>query len=72
MKGEKMKERLELIEERYNYLTEELMKPEVFNDFKKMKELNKEKSSLEETVNVSKKYTQVLEDLEAAHEKYVI
>ena len=47
MKGEKMKERLELIEERYNYLTEELMKPEVFNDFKKMKELNKEKSSLE-------------------------
>ena len=44
MKGEKMKERLELIEERYNFLAEELMKPEVFNDFKKMKELYKEKN----------------------------
>ena len=63
-----MKERLELIEERYNYLTEELMKPEVFNDFKKMKELSKEKTSLEETVMASKKYKQILGDLEAAHE----
>ena len=63
-----MIERLKIIEERYNYLTEELTKPEIFNDFKKMKELSKEKTSLEETVITSKKYMQVLEDIEAAHE----
>ena len=63
-----MIERLKIIEERYNFLTEELTKPEIFNDFKKMKELSKEKTSLEETVIASKKYMQVLEDIEAAHE----
>lgn len=63
-----MLERLKIIEERYKFLDEELMKPEVYNDFKKMKELSKEKTSLESTVNVSKKYKQVLEDLEAAKE----
>ena len=39
-----MLERLSIINERYNFLTEELTKPEVYNDFKKMKELNKEKT----------------------------
>ncbi len=63
-----MLERLKIIEERYAFLSDELMKPEVYNDFKKMKELSKEKTSLEETVEVSKKYTQVLEDIEAAKE----
>lgn len=63
-----MLERLKIIEERYNFLSSELMKPEVYNDFKKMKELSKEKTSLEETVEVSHKYTQVLEDIEAAKE----
>ena len=42
-----MLERLSIINERYNFLTEELTKPEVYNDFKKMKELNKEILSLE-------------------------
>ena len=63
-----MLERLSIINERYNFLTEELTKPEVYNDFKKMKELNKEKTSLEESVVAYKSYTQVLSDLEAAHE----
>lgn len=63
-----MIERLKLIEERYDYLNESLMKPEVYNDFKKMNELNKEKSSLEETVKTYKEYTRVLEDIEAAKE----
>ncbi len=63
-----MIERLKLIEERYNFLTEELMKKEVYEDFKKMKELSKEKTSLEETVETYKKYTQVLADIEAAKE----
>lgn len=29
-----MKERLEIIQERYNNLNEELLKPEVYNDYK--------------------------------------
>ena len=29
-----MKERLDIIEERYNYLEQELLKPEVYNDYK--------------------------------------
>ena len=63
-----MIERLKLIEERYNHLTEELTLPEVYNDFKKMKELSKEKTSLEQTVETYKKYSQVLEDIDAAKE----
>ncbi len=63
-----MLERLELINERYEQISEELLKPEVYNDFKKMKDLNKEKTSLESTVEAYKKYKQVLSDLEAAHE----
>ena len=31
-----MKERLEIIQERYNNLNEELLKPEVYNDYKKI------------------------------------
>lgn len=63
-----MIERLKIIEERYKFLDEELMKPEVYNDFKKMKELSKEKTSLESTVEAYYKYTRVLEDIEAAKE----
>ena len=36
-----MLERLKLINERYEQISEELLKPEVYNDFKKMKDLNK-------------------------------
>lgn len=63
-----MIDRLKLIEERYNFLNEELTKPEVYNDFKKMKELSKEKTSLEETVIKYKEYARTLDDIEAAHE----
>jgi len=63
-----MIERLKIIEERYNFLNEELMKPEVYGDFKLMKNLSKEKTSLEETVNTFKKYKQVIDDIEAAKE----
>ena len=63
-----MIDRLKIIEERYNFLTEELTTPEVYNDFKKMKELSKEKTSLEETVIKYRKYASVLNDIEAAHE----
>ena len=63
-----MIERLKLIEERYLFLSDELMKPEVYNDFKKMKSFSKEKTSLEETVKTYHIYKQVLEDIEAAKE----
>ena len=31
-----MKERLDNINERYNYLCDELLKPEIYEDYKKM------------------------------------
>ena len=42
-----MIDRLEATLDRYNYLTEELSKPDVINDIKKMTTLSKEQSSLE-------------------------
>lgn len=48
-----MRERLEMIEKRFNELNEELMKPEIINDYKVMKKLSKERSDLEDIV---KKY----------------
>lgn len=63
-----MIERLKIIEERYNFLDSELMKPEIYNDFKKMKELSKEKTSLESTVEAYHTYSKVLDDIEAAKE----
>ena len=63
-----MKERLDIIEERYNYLEQESLKPEVYNDYKKMQVVLKEKNSLEKTVETTKKYNTVLEDIEAAKE----
>ncbi len=63
-----MKERLDIIKERYNYLEEELLKPEVYNDYKKMQVILKEKNSLEKTVNTYDKYNQVLDDIDAAKE----
>lgn len=46
-----MIERLEIINTRYNELVSELQSPEVISDYNKMMKLNKEKASLEETVN---------------------
>lgn len=63
-----MKERLDIINERYEYLSGELLKPEVYEDYKKMQVIQKEKNSLETTVQTYKKYNTVLEDIEAAKE----
>ena len=63
-----MIERLKLIEERYNFLNEELTKPEVYEDYKKMTELSKEKTSLEKTVQVYNEYRKTLDDIETAKE----
>ena len=63
-----MKERLEIILERYNYLCEELLKPEVYEDYKKMQSVSKEKNSIEKIVETYKKYNQILDDIETAKE----
>ena len=63
-----MKERLEIIQERYDNLNLELLKPEVYNDYKKMQAISKEKNSIEPIVQTYKKYNTILDDIEAAKE----
>src|SRR5574344_701337 len=63
-----MQERLEIINERYSFLCDELLKPEIYEDYNKMKVISKEKNSIEEIVNTSKKYNITIEDIEAAKE----
>ena len=63
-----MIDRLEATLDRYNYLTEELSKPDVINDIKKMTTLSKEQSSLTEIVEKYKEYKRVLSDINAAKE----
>jgi peptide chain release factor 1 len=59
-----MFKRLECILEKYNELAEELAKPEVLNDFNKVKALSKEQSDLEDKVVLYKEYKKVAQDLE--------
>ncbi len=63
-----MKERLDLINERYEHLNNELLKPEVYEDYKKMQEVLKEKNSIEKIVETYKRYNATFEDIEAAKE----
>ena len=63
-----MKERLEIIQERYNHLCDELLKPEVYEDYKKMQTISKEKNAIENVVITYKKYNQILQDIDAAKE----
>ena len=63
-----MIDRLEATLDRYNYLTEELSKPETISDIKKMTTLSKEQSSLTEIIDKYKAYKQILSDIEAAKE----
>ena len=63
-----MIERLDIIKNRYDELSKELMDPEVLSNVKKTTELSKEASSLEETVNCYKKYNSVIDDIESAKE----
>ena len=60
--------RLEAIEKKYNELKEELTKPEVLNDFNKLRELSKEESELKETVEVYEEYKKVKDNLLQAKE----
>ncbi len=62
-----MDERLKIIEERYKFLENELLKPEVYENYEKMKVLSKEKTSLEEKVNKYHEHKQTIDDLETAN-----
>ena len=63
-----MKERLDIIKEKYDFLNNELLKPEVYNDYKKMQSILKEKNAIEKTVQAYEEYSQVLDDIETAKE----
>lgn len=60
--------RLDAIVAKYQELSEELVKPEVLNDFNKLKELSKEQSDLKETVEVYEEYKKIVENLNQAKE----
>lgn len=63
-----MLERLQSLEDRYNYLNERLVDPEVLNDANKLREYSKEQSDLEETVQVFIEYKSVTEQYKDAKE----
>lgn len=63
-----MNERLKNIEEKYNAITEELLKPEVISDIKKTMELSKEQASLKEAYELYQEYKKVLIDIEGNKE----
>lgn len=63
-----MIERLETTLARYNEIVNDLSKPEVLSDTKKMTSLSKEQASLEEVVEKYKEYKKVDSDLSEAEE----
>ena len=63
-----MIERLTAIENRYNEITEELMKPENVSDIKKATSLSKEQASLKDAYDAYQEYKKITSDIEAAKE----
>ena len=63
-----MIDRLEATLEKYNSLTEELSKPEVLSDVKKMTSLSKEQASLTDIIEKYKEYKKVVSDINDAKE----
>lgn len=63
-----MIERLEIIEKRYNEITEELTNPETLSNIKKALELNKEQASLKDAFDAYQTYKTILSDIDAANE----
>lgn len=63
-----MIERLNVIEEKYNELNNELINPANMTDIKKIQQLSKEASDLEETVMTYSRYKKVLEEIVDAKE----
>ena len=63
-----MIERLETILKRYEEVSNELLKPEVMNDYNMVKKLSKEQRDLEEIVKKYDEYKKVLKNIEEAKE----
>ena len=63
-----MIERLTAIENRYNEITEELMKPENISDIKKATNLSKEQASLKDAYDAYQEYKKITKDIEEAKE----
>ena len=63
-----MIERLELIEQRYNEINNMLMDSSIVSDINKSRELSKELSNIEDTVEAFRKYKKILKDLEESRE----
>ena len=63
-----MLERLQIIEKRYNELSEELIKPEIISDIKRTLELTKEQASLRDAYNIYQEYKKVLISIESDKE----
>ena len=63
-----MIDRLEKVLEKYNQLKEELVKPEILNDYNKLKNLSKEQSDLEEIVNKYERYKAVESSIKQSSE----
>ncbi len=61
-----MFERLDNIVQKYEEVKQELVKPEVLNDYNLLKKLSKEQSDLEETVNKYDEYKNIIKSLEEA------
>jgi len=59
-----LKEKLQPFIDRYNEITNQLSTPEIASDIKKMTELSKEQSNMEELVNKAKEYIEVSEAIE--------
>ena len=63
-----MIERLEAMLEKYNELNEKLTSEEVLNNYNLLKDISKEKSDIEETVNTYKEYKEVEENIKQTKE----
>ena len=63
-----MIERLQTIEQRYNEITEELMKPEVISDIKQTMKLSKEQADLREAYEAYQTYKNLEKNIEDAKE----
>ena len=63
-----MIERLQIIEDRYNTLTNELMNPETISNIKKTMEISKEQASLKDAYEAYQNYKKILIDISSAKE----
>src|SRR5699024_7595538 len=64
--NDKMMDRLQLVEDRYEHLNAQLSNPDVISNVNKLREYSKEQSELEKVVSTFRKYKTVTSELEDA------